>query len=295
MGALTAFWFPAVPRARVARLRTLLYGFVVLDVLVLTRWIAPHGDLPEALYQPLAVGRLLPLPTPTPAVALTVQVTLVAGAAVAATGRLPRIAGVLVLGLYLEWMVIGMSYGKVDHDRFAFLVALAVLPTAGRAGWREMTRDERAGWAVRCVQVAVVATYVLAVVAKHRYGGGLLTWLDSTTLLRAVVRRGTFLADPLAELPWVLHVAQHLLVLFELLSPLLLWPGRVSRAMVAAAAAFHGVTFAAIGIGFWPHAVCLAAFLPLEEVRLRRPRGVLVQERRQDEAHHHWSSPPWGS
>jgi hypothetical protein len=286
VGALSRFWLPPVPLARVARLRALVYGFVWLDVLLLTRWVAPHGDLPADLYQPLAIGRLLPLPTPTPTVVLAVQVLLLAAAAVAAGGRLPRLVGAVVAALYLEWMVVAMSYGKVDHDRFAFLVALAVLPTVGRAGWRQPTPDERAGWAVRCVQVAVVATYLLAVVAKHRYGGGLPAWLDSTTLLRAVVRRGTFVAGPLTDLPGVLLAAQHVLVALELLSPLLLWPGRVGRVAVAVAAGFHAVTFAAIGIGFWPHAVCLAAFLRLERVRL--PGAAAGQPA----VHHHWSSAP---
>ena len=102
--------------------------------------------------------------------------------------------------------------GKVDHDRFAFLVALFVLPTLGAASHRDRTPDPRTGWAVRCIQVAVVATYLLAVVAKARYGHGLDTWLDSTTLLRAVVRRGTFLADPLTRQPWILHATQYLVV-----------------------------------------------------------------------------------
>ena len=283
MGAVTRFLFPAVPRARVARLRALLCAFVWLDVLVLTTWIAPHGDVPGDLYQPLAIGRLLPLPTPTGVLVDVVRAGLLVAAAVAATGRLPRLAGAAVAVLYLEWMVVAMSYGKVDHDRFAFLVALAVLPTVGRAGWRDRTTDERAGWALRCIQLAVVATYFLAVVAKHRYGGGLLTWLDSTTLLRAVVRRGTWLADWTTDVPWVLHAYQYVLVAFELGSPALLLPGRVGRLYLAAAAAFHAVTFATIRIGFWPHTVCLAAFLPLERLSwssLRagdlRPGKVLV-------------------
>ena len=271
MGAL----MPAVPLARVARLRALVYAFVWLDVLALTSWIAPHGDVPGELYQPLAVGRLLPLPTPTGGLVTALQVGLLVAAAVAASGRLPRLAGTAVALLYFEWMVVAMSYGKVDHDRFAFLVALAVLPTVGRAGWHDRTEDERAGWAVRCVQLGVVATYFLAVIAKHRYGGGLLTWVDSTTLLRAVVRRGTAIADWTVDVPIVLHAYQYVLVAFELASPvLLLQHRRIGRLFLAVAAAFHVVTFAAIRIGFWPHTLCLAAFLPLERLRLpeRLPR-----------------------
>jgi len=275
--------FPPVAKGRVAALRVLLYLFVPVDVLLTTGWVRQHGDVPTELYAPLAIGRLLTLPTPTPLLVDGVLVALLACALVAATGRLPRLAGTAVAVLYLEWMVIAFSYGKVDHDRFAFLVALAVLPTVGRARLGDSTADGRAGWAVRNIQLAVVATYVLAAVAKYRFGGG-LEWLDSTTLLRAVVRRGTALADPLAEWPPLLHAAQYGVVALELASPLLLVRGRVGRAALWAAAAFHAVTFATITIIFLPHVLCLAAFLPLERAaatlrsgaRHLAPRQLLV-------------------
>jgi hypothetical protein len=128
-------------------------------------------------------------------------------------------------------MVIAFSYGKVDHDRLALLVALAVLPTVGRARASDLTPDERAGWALRCIQLAVVATSVLAVGAKLRFGG--LEWVGGATLVRAVVHRGTPLAEPLMELPWVLQAAQAALVALELSAPLMLVRGRVGRLWVA--------------------------------------------------------------
>lgn len=274
-GSIAAWWFTAVPRARIAWFRWAVYGFVWLDVLVMRPWVREHGALPPELYRPLRIGELLPFPTPTPAITNVVMVLLLAGAAVSASGRLPRLAGGITAVLYLQWMLIAFSYGKVDHDRFALLVALAVLPTAGRASWRDRTPDERAGWALRCVQVAVVCTYFLSVVAKHRYGGGLTTWMDSTTLVRAVVRRGTFLADPLLDHPWVLHATQYLIITLELASPLLLVPGRVGRWMLGTLVAFHAVTFASLTIAFWPHLVCLGSFVAWERASslLERGRG----------------------
>lgn len=277
---VTAWWFPAVPRSRVAWLRTILYAFVWLDILVMRPWVREHGDVPAAFYKPLAIGDLLHLPTPTHLLVTVVMYALLLATALAAFGVLPRLLGVVIVGLYLEWMVIAFSYGKVDHDRFGFIVALAVLPTIGVVSHRDRTPDERAGWIIRCVQVAVVCTYFLSVVAKHRYGRGLDTWVDSTTLVRAVVRRGTFLADPLLDHPWTLHVTQYLLVAMELSSPLLLVRGRVGRYMLLAFVAFHTVTFACLTIAFWPHLVCLVAFLPLEQIpdrwaRMRHQRGPL--------------------
>ena len=267
---LVGWWFSPLPRRRVAWLRVLVYGFVFVDVFVLRPWVSDNGLVPPNQYHPLMIGRLLPLPTPTPLVVDVVKYSMLACAAVAATGRSVRLAGTRVFALYLEWMVIAFSYGKVDHDRVAFLVALAVLPTVGKVSWRDATSDEKAAWAIRCIQLAVVATYFLAAFAKLRFGG--IDWVNGATLLRAVLRRGTDLADPLIHVPWVLRVGQWLIVGFELASPLLLNRGRIGRIFLASAFVFHAITWATIEIVFWPHVVCLLAFLPLE--RLSADRGL---------------------
>ncbi|MCU1486109.1 MAG: transporter permease [Actinomycetia bacterium] len=262
----TSWWFTPMPRARVAWLRTWLYAFIWLDVLVMRPWVRDHGDVPARFYKPLAAADLLHLPTPTHLLTTVVMYGLLAASLVAATGVLPRLLGATVFALYFEWMVIAFSYGKVDHDRFGFLVALAVLPTVGIALHHDRRLDERAGWAIRCIQVGVVCTYFLSVVAKARYGHGIFTWMDSTTLVRAVVRRGTFLADPLLAHPWTLHVTQYLIVAMELASPLLLVRGKVGRSVLLLYVSFHVVTFACLTIAFWPHLACLVVFLPLEQV-----------------------------
>ena len=256
--------WPSVPRARVAWLRLLVYPFVFVDVFVTTSWVQLHGHVPASLHQPLALGRALGLPAPSRPLVTALLVVLLSSAAVAASGRLPRLAGGLVLVAYLWWMLVAFSYGKVDHDRFAFLVALAVLPTVGPASRHDRQPDEAAGWAVRCIELAVVATYLLAAVAKMRLVGP--EWVTSSVLLWAIARRGSFLADPLMDLPAVLTAMQAGIVAFEAASPLLLLGGRVRRIGVALAAAFHVVTFVGIRIIFLPHVVCLAAFLPLERL-----------------------------
>ncbi len=277
---MVAWWFDPLPRGRIAWLRTLLYGFIFVDVFWLLPWVADNGMVPPSQYHPLMIGRLLPLPTPTPLVVAVVQWSLLVCAAVAAAGRFVRVAGTLVFALYLEWMLIAFSYGKVDHDRFAFLVALAVLPTLGRVSWSDKTPDERAAWAIRCIQLAVVATYFLSTFAKFRFGG--IDWVNGATLLRAVLRRGTDLADPLASFPWALRAGQYLIVIFELLSPLLLARGRIRHFYLGAAFLFHAITWATIQIVFWPHVMCLLAFLPLERlgshtsrIFSRRPSGIV--------------------
>ena len=272
--------YAPAPLARVAVLRVVALLFIPVDVLLTTTWVRGHAQVPGELYVPLRLGRLLPLPTPGPWVEV-LQVVLIAAALLAALlavrDRLPRLAGWVVAGLYLEWMVVAMSYGKVDHDRFAFLVALFVLPSVGRAGLRSRERSQAAGWALSMIAVAVVATYVLAAVAKLRFGG--LDWVDGATLTRAILRRSTPLSEPLLDLPAVLHAAQYGIMAMELLvAPLLLVRWRDERrtwALAIGFLGFHLMTFAMITIIFLPHCVALLALLPLERL-VRTPEPVPV-------------------
>ena len=261
IAAVRSWWFPNISNGRVAVFRTVAYLFIFVDVFLTTSWVSNHAVIPTELYQPLFIGRLLNLPEPTTTFVITTKILLLVFAAAAAFGFKQRITGALVAILYLEWMVIAMSYGKVDHDRFAFLVALFVLPTVPEARWGDSTRSEAAGWALRMIQIGVVATYFLAAFAKLRFGG--IEWLNGATLVRAVLRRGTFLSTPLLEAPWVLHVSQWLLVAFELATPLMLTE-RFRSLFVKVAFAFHIVTYASITIVFLPHVVCLLTFLELE-------------------------------
>jgi hypothetical protein len=279
VAAVTGWLFRPTPLGRIAALRTLAYLFVPVDVLLTTPWVAQHADVPGELYQPLLLGRLLHLPTPGGWV-LVLRWVLVAASLVAATGRLPRLLGAVIAGLYLEWMVVAFSYGKVDHDRFGFLVLLAVLPTVGAARRGDHTASDAAGWAVSMTTLAVVATYFLSALAKLRFGG--VDWLNGATLTRAVVRRGTALSTPLLDHAWVLDVFQYVLVGVELLvSPLLLvrWRDeRITWSLVGGFYLFHVMTFVTITIVFLPHCVALLALLPLERFAVRRVHPPLTRE-----------------
>jgi hypothetical protein len=282
---LTGWLTEAVPRGRIAAFRTLVYLFVAADLVIFTPWVRHHASTPGDLYEPLLVGRLLHLPTPTPLLVHGIFWALLVLATAAATGRAPRLLGWAVFALYFEWMIIAMSYGKVDHDRVGLLVALAVLPTAGRARHGDETRTEAGGWALRVTQIAVVCTYFLAAWAKLRFGG--LDWVTSSVLARAIIRRGTELADLIAGVPHLLIVAQFGIIAFELASPVIfvLKPRRRGYA-VAFFYAFHVVTFATITISFAPHLAAMAAFLRLERVRpVVRVKGFLARDRGQVKEH----------
>lgn len=71
------------------------------------------------------------------------------------------------------------SYGEVDHDRIAYLVALAVLPTLGRA----------------------------------RFSG--LDWPTGARLARALVRRGTDLSEWTLAVPYLPATVQWVMPILE--------------------------------------------------------------------------------
>ncbi|MGY1701618.1 MFS transporter permease [Geodermatophilus sp. SYSU D00766] len=278
-GAVRGFWTRPVPLARVAVFRTIAYLFVPVDVFLTTAWVGAHADVPTAYYQPLVIGQLLPLPVPTSTVVHVVQWALVATALAAATGRAPRLLGSAVFLLYLEWMVIAMSYGKVDHDRIAYLVALAVLPTVGVARWRDRRSSEAAGWAMTAVFVTVVLTYFLAAWAKVRFGGW--DWATGSTITRAVVRRGTVLSEWTLDVPGLLTAVQWSMLLLEFAAPLVLLvrSDRARVALVVFLLGFHLMVFGGLRIIFLPHCVAILSILPWErfpdlvaEVRRRAGR-----------------------
>ncbi|MEU4835599.1 hypothetical protein [Streptosporangium sp. NPDC023615] len=265
-GALSRWWFEPVPPRRIDVLRVIVYAFLPLDMVLFTGGVWGHAEAATSVYRPVLLARLLHLPAADPALVRTLFAVVVAAGLVAATGRLPRAAGYVAALGYAQWVLLAMSYGKVDHDHLALVVALFVLPGAGRAS------AEAAGWATRCVQVAVVATYFLSAYAKIRHGGW--EWPNGATFQWAVTRRGTFLGHFLAGVPGVLLVGQWFVLLAEAASPVLLFlRGRPLRAGVTFFLLFHLTTWAAITIHFLPHVICLAAFLPLERARLRRGTG----------------------
>lgn len=267
MKPLTRWWFAPQPLGRVAALRVLVYLFAWYDVFVYSPPVPARAEVAGA-YRPLAIERFLHLPTPTHAFAVAIQVAVPCVATLAATGRAPRLLGWLTFALYLDWIAMGDSYGYIAHDRFAFLVALAVLPTVGAARRGDRSTSERAGWALRCVQVAVIATYALSVCAKLRFGG--INWANGSVLTWAVLRRGTSLGRPLLHHPTVLHISQWGLFCAEALSPVVLFlRGRWLYLAVAAMLSFHLVSHLTIDISFLPHVMCIFAFLPLELLAIR--------------------------
>jgi hypothetical protein len=275
-------WFmPVVPDSRVAILRTVLYLFVIIDIHLFVRDPIPLSRHPE-LYRPLMIERLLQLPPPSVPLTITLYLILMIGCLLAASNVFPRLAGGVVAAAFTWWTAIGMSYGKVDHDHLALVVALWVLPTVGVIAdrWRSTERSRQAGWALKCIQISVVFTYFLSALTKIRSGGWSITsWPESSILLWAIVRRPHGLGQFLLPYPELLHLMQWLSFAAELTAVVVLWLR--GRALLAAAVfwmGFHVFTLAMLYIHFAPTAICWLAFAPLERFgpwlrRVKASRG----------------------
>lgn len=258
--------FPAVPTQRLRRFRVAVYVVVLLDVFLFTPFPIAHGDVPASLYhQHLPVRDLLLLPQPSPIYVQVLRAVIVIGCLLAIWGKWPRAAGLVVALGMLDWVSNAFSYSKINHDHFALMVALFVLPAVASSGAGTAAAAKTAGWALRTVQIAVVATYFLAAISKIMDGGW--GWASSAVLVWALSRRGTVFAEPLLSWPWLTYVFQWLSLVAELLSPVMLFlRGRLLHAAVAFWALFHLSTYLLLSIHFIPTAVCLLAFLPLERI-----------------------------
>lgn len=274
-----AVLFPALPLDRVRVLRVLVSAFVVIDVLTLSRDVLSLVGTP-GFYAPVALARLLHLPAATAPVAWTLLVVILACCAAGLVGWRPRLTGAVLAIAFWLWMLYSNSYGYVAHDHMALLVAVAVLPTVGGvppAGARpdgavpgQLPRGEAAGWALRAIQIAVVATYFFSVIPKILYSGSLAAWGSSAILTWASLRRGSGLAHWMVEhTPWVFVPAQWAGLALETLSPVVLFlRGRALHLAIAAYLGFHLATLVLLGIHFLPTVLCWAAFLPLERLRI---------------------------
>lgn len=275
MNRLRSCLFEPAPQARVAVLRVAIYLFVVYDTFFVVNTVYGNADASQSLYRPLKMRIWLHLPTPNHTYALLLHIVIIAGCLLCATGRLPRrlgvVAGLVTAAAFTDWVSISMSYSKINHDHFALIVALWVLPTVGVARFRDRFRSEAAAWALLCLQIACVAIYFLSAWAKVRYGGW--DWVTGSTFAWAVTRRGTALATPLLNVPWLLTLAQFGLFALELSTPVVLFlRGRLRYAFVGVLVSFHLVTWVTIRINFVALMICLLAFLPLEKLIPARAR-----------------------
>ena len=279
------------PAERLAMFRILLGVFTLCYLIIRLPVFTSLANGRPGPFQP--VGILAPLNAPLPAGLILATVVLAIGSAVGfGLGWRFRLSGpllavsMLVLGTYRN------SWGQLLHFENLLVLHLLVVglsPAADRwsldakrtAAVGPSGLSSRYGWPLRLAAIITSITYVLAGLAKLRYGG--LDWVFGDTLRNHVAYSATRLdllggtSSPLAG-PFVasrglstpLALAT---VLIELSAPLALVSARFRRGWVPAAWLMH---LAILGLMFivFPYPLAGLAFAPLYRLeRLARPLG----------------------
>lgn len=273
-GSAVSGWFlPELPYARIAMIRAIIYPFLIIDMLYIAFDTIFHGYVPE-LHAPTFIARLLHLP---PLSVLQAQIlfwVITVFAVLAACGVWQRVSGwVAGLGFWL-WMLTSLGFGYVSHDHMALMIALLVLPTVGVVKFTDPRSGAAAGWALRVMQIFTVLTYFGSVFPKWIRSGSPFTWANSAVFTWAIMRRGSDLIRWTLDYRWLLQIAQWGILLIEILSPVVLFlRGKALYIAVGLFLSFHLATYLALGIHFLPTIVCWSAFLPLEKL----PKWVLAK------------------
>jgi len=194
--------------------------------------------------------------------------------------------GLLVLTTYRS------SWGQLLH--FENLMVLYVLvvgfsPAAdawsfdARRGARRPPRAGAYGWSLALAATMMVVTYVIAGIAKLRYGG--LEWITSDSLRNHVAYSATRLdllggtPSPLAGLlvphGWLFPPMAAATVAIELLAPVALLSLRWRTPWVVAAWTMHLGIWALMLVGF-PVPLFGVAFAPLYRLERLDPRKVVA-------------------
>lgn len=288
------------PPERLAMLRMLAAGFVTLYLAIRAPVFWQLGDRRDG-FEGVGIAALLTGPIPPALVRALLLVTLACGVATLAGWRHRAVAPAFAVGVLALTSYRG-SWGQLLHFENIFtlhVLVLAFAPAAdawsldarrrGRRGVGARSPTPRDpvgyGWPIALCALVVVITYVIAGVAKLRYGG--VDWVFGDSLRNHVAyaaARNELVGVPAAPLAeWTVGLAGVWPVLaagalaLELGAPVALVGGRWRTAWVVAVWLMHLGILLTMRIGF-PYPLFLVAFAPF--FRVERLATVLPNRHR---------------
>ena len=265
------------PPERLAMLRILTGVFAVAYLAIRLPVFVQLAER-ESGFDGVGVASALTGPVPDWVLFALIGVTFVSGLAYTLGWQYRRLAPVFAVG----WLALGSyrgSWGQLLHFENLFVLHLLIVGLApaadrwaldARAGRRRAGRAPTSyGWPIALTALVVVITYVIAGLAKLRYGG--LDWITGDTLRNHVAYAAARLdllggdPSPLAAggvtLSWVWPFAAAATIAIELSAPIALLGGKVRTAWVIAAWLLHAGVLVFMLIGF-PYPLFLVAFAP---------------------------------
>jgi hypothetical protein len=276
------------PAERLAAFRIAVGTFVLVYLTLRLPMFAALADRPAAAFDGRGLFAAWPEPLPPAVFRAAIAATFAAGVA-AVIGWRHRVSapafalGVLVLTSYRS------SWGQLLHFENLFTLHLCILAVAPAADAWSLDARRRApaarrptdyGFPLALACLVVVTTYVIAGIAKLRYGG--IEWVVGDALRNHIAASAARLEllggspAPLAELVVPLSVlfppmaAWSLLV--ELAAPVALLGGRWRSGWVIAVWTMHLGIFAFMFVGF-PYPLFLVAFAPFFAIERVVRRG----------------------
>ncbi len=269
------------PRERLAMLRILTGTFSVAYFLIRLPVFLQLGERRTG-FDGVGLAAVLDGPVPSAVVDATVALTALAGLGFVLGWRYRIVGPLFALGMLALGSYRG-SWGQLLHFEnlmVLYLVILAFSPAAD--AWSIDARRRPSpgrvestsyGWPIALCSLVLVVTYVIAGVAKLRYGG--LDWVFGDTLRNHVAYSAARLdllgssQSPLAAWgvrnEWLWPIAAAGTIVVELSAPIALLGGRLRTAWVAATWVMHLGILAFMLIVF-PFPLFLVAFAPLYRV-----------------------------
>ena len=272
------------PAERLAGFRVVLGVFVTGYLLIRSPVFLELGTRSADRFESVGVFRLVDQPL----VGLVNDAVVLAGIALGITftvGWRFRVAGPLFAVVLLVLASHRSSWGQLLHFEHLMVLHVLVIGVSPAAdAWsldaRRHARNgcivdtdpsaDRYGFPLLVASVVMVVTYVIAGVAKLRYGG--IEWVTGDTLRNHIAYSATRLellggwASPVASLvvdaAWLLAPMAALSILIELTAPIALLGGRWRNGWVVAAWLMHAGIYVLMLVGF-PSPLFLVAFAPL--------------------------------
>jgi len=274
----------AAPPERLAMLRILTGAFALVYLLVRLPVFVQLADRRNG-FDGVGLTVLLDGPAAGGLVEFTIAVSILAGVGFVLGWRYRLTGPLFALGMLALGSYRG-SWGQLLHFEnlmvlYLMIVALSPAADAWSLDARRRSQPDdsanesstRYGWPIALASLALVVTYVIAGVAKLRYGG--LDWVFGDTLRNHVAYAAARLdllggtPSPFAglgvRLEWVWPVAAAATIFIELAAPLALLGGRIRTAWVIATWLMHVGILAFMLIGF-PMPLVLVAFAPLYRI-----------------------------
>jgi hypothetical protein len=292
--------FPTAPPDRLAVFRILVGAFAVCYLLIGSRGFLSLADADPQRFAPVGVLSFVTRPVADGILVAAYVAAVVVGLGFT-LGVCFRVAGPIFALLLLALCTYRSCWGQILWLENVMVLHVAIVGCSraadarcwspwNRAATRSEPPSEAYGVPVRLAALVTVATYLLAAVAKFRYGG--LAWVTSDSLrnhVAATAVRAELLGVPASPVaPWLVPhgwlfspMAAGSLLL-EITAPLALVGGRLRNAWVVLTWTMH-LAIAVVMFVVFPYPLFIVGFAPfynLEHLAAawdrRRPGGQRV-------------------